>query len=72
VERRQDPGPHDRGHQPGSFEGFFREVADLAAAGPPAFDAVATPATSYGLEFGKAEWLPDIIARYGLNPPPTP
>jgi hypothetical protein len=47
-------------------------VADLAAAGPPAFDAVATLATSYGLEFGKAEWLPDIIARYGLNPPPTP
>lgn len=47
-------------------------MADLATAGPPAFDAVATLATSYGLEFGKAEWLPDIIARYGLNLPRTP
>jgi hypothetical protein len=24
---------------------------------------------SYGVEFGDAPWLPDVIARYGLNPP---
>jgi quercetin dioxygenase-like cupin family protein len=57
---------------PAGFEGFFRELADLVASGPPAFDAVAPLAARYGLEFGDAEWLPDVIARYGLNPPPTP
>jgi quercetin dioxygenase-like cupin family protein len=55
---------------PAGFEGFFREVTDLAAAGPPPFDQLAALAANYGLEFGDAEWLPDVIARYGLNPPP--
>ncbi len=54
---------------PAGFEHLFREVADLVAAGPPALDQVAELAANYGLEFGDAEWLPDIIARYGLNPP---
>ena len=54
---------------PAGFEGFFREVADLAADPPPTFDAAAL-AARYGLEFGDAEWLPDVIARYGLDPPP--
>jgi quercetin dioxygenase-like cupin family protein len=57
---------------PAGFEGFFRELADLTAAGPPAFETLAGLASSYGLEFGDAPWLPDVIARYGLNPPPTP
>ena len=57
---------------PAGFEGFFREVADLVAAGPPRFDTAAALAASYGLEFGDAPWLPDVIARYGLNPPPAP
>jgi hypothetical protein len=57
---------------PAGFEGLFREVADLVAAGPPPFDTVAALAASYGLEFGDAPWLPDVIARYGLNPPPAP
>jgi len=30
---------------PAGFEGFFRELADLAAAGPPAFDRVAALAS---------------------------
>jgi uncharacterized cupin superfamily protein len=55
---------------PAGFECFFRDVVDLAAAGPPAFDDVAALAASYGLEFGRPAWLPDVIARYGLNPPP--
>jgi Cupin domain len=55
---------------PAGFEGFFREVTDLAAAGPPPFDQIAALATGYGLEFGEADWLPDVIARYGLTPPP--
>jgi hypothetical protein len=29
-------------------------------------------ATAYGLTFGDAAWLPDVIARYRLNPPPRP
>jgi quercetin dioxygenase-like cupin family protein len=57
---------------PAGFEHFFRELADLAEAGPLAFDTVAERAASYGLEFGDAPWLPDVIARYQLNPPPTP
>ena len=57
---------------PAGFEGFFREVADLAEAGPPPFDQIAALAANYGLEFGDAPWLPDLIARYQLNPPPTP
>lgn len=55
---------------PAGFECFFRDVADLAEAGPPAFEDIAALATSYGLEFGRPAWLPDLIARYGLNPPP--
>ena len=54
---------------PAGFEGFFREVADLAADPPPTFDAAAL-AARYGLEFGDPEWLPEVIARYGLDPPP--
>jgi hypothetical protein len=54
---------------PAGFEGLFREVADLVEAGPPPLDQVAALAAGYGLEFGDADWLPDVIARYGLNPP---
>ncbi|HKQ02303.1 MAG TPA: cupin domain-containing protein [Actinomycetes bacterium] len=57
---------------PAGFEGLFREVADLVAAGPPPLDQMAALAANYGLEFGDAAWLPDVIARYGLNPPPAP
>jgi hypothetical protein len=52
---------------PAGFEHFFREVADLAEAGPLALDQIAALAANYGLEFGDAPWLPDIIARYGLS-----
>jgi hypothetical protein len=55
---------------PAGFEHFFRELADLAAAGPPPFDQIAALAASYGLEFADAPWLPDVIARYGLTPLP--
>jgi mannose-6-phosphate isomerase-like protein (cupin superfamily) len=54
---------------PAGFEGFLRELADLAEAGPPPFDQIAALAGSYGVEFGDAPWLPDIIDRYQLNPP---
>jgi mannose-6-phosphate isomerase-like protein (cupin superfamily) len=54
---------------PAGFEGLFREVADLVEAGPPPLDQIAALAANYRLEDGDAPWLPDIIARYGLNPP---
>jgi quercetin dioxygenase-like cupin family protein len=52
---------------PAGFEGFFREAIDLASADPPAFEVVSALADRYGLEFHDAEWLPDVIARYGLK-----
>ena len=52
---------------PAGLEHLFREVADLVEAGPPALDQLDALAANYGLEFGDAPWLPDIIARYGLS-----
>jgi hypothetical protein len=43
---------------PAGFEHFFREVAELIAAGPAAA----------GLQFGEPEWLPGIVEWFGLNP----
>ena len=57
---------------PAGFERFFHELSDLLTAGPPAADAVAGLAANYGLEFGSPDWLPDVIARYDLTPPPGP
>ena len=31
--------------------------------------AVGALAEAYGLRFGEAAWLPDVIARYRLTPP---
>lgn len=54
---------------PSGFEGFFSDLADLTAVGPPAFEAVSELAAGYGLQFGQPDWLPDVIQRYSLNPP---
>ncbi len=55
---------------PAGFEEFFREFADMAEAGPPDFEAVAELAERYQLPFAQPDWLPDVIARYNLTPPP--
>lgn len=55
---------------PAGFEHFFRELAELLAEGPPAPEAFAELGSAYGLEFGRPDWLPDLVARYNLNPPP--
>jgi quercetin dioxygenase-like cupin family protein len=55
---------------PAGFEDFFREVSTLVADGPPDPAAIGALAESYGLQFAPAPWLPGIIARYGLTPPP--
>lgn len=55
---------------PAGFEGFFDELSALLVAGPPLPEAVAEIAARYGLEFGRPDWLPDLISRYNLTPPP--
>lgn len=55
---------------PAGFEGFFREFADMTDAGPPDFAEVAELAARYQLPFAQPEWLPDVIVRYNLTPPP--
>jgi quercetin dioxygenase-like cupin family protein len=55
---------------PAGFEGFFRELSDLMASGPPDPAGIAALAEKYGLSFGNADWLPDVIARYNLIAPP--
>ena len=54
---------------PGGFEGAMREVAAMAAAGPPDLEAMGEVAARYGMSFEEPEWLPDVIARYDLAPP---
>ncbi len=54
---------------PAGFEAYFRELSDLTV------DEIDMPAVvelseRYGLPFAQPSWLPDVIARYGLNPPP--
>ena len=55
---------------PAGFEGFFRGFAELNDAGPIDLANVAELAAAYGLPYADPPWLPDIIDRYGLTPPP--
>jgi len=56
---------------PAGFEKFFRDVADLLqGGGPPSLQDIAAIASNYGLQFGDPLWLPDVIKRYNLTPPP--
>jgi mannose-6-phosphate isomerase-like protein (cupin superfamily) len=55
---------------PAGFEVFFRELAEMVADGPPAPGPLMELAARYGLEFGQPDWLPDVVARFGLTPPP--
>ncbi|HEV8276937.1 MAG TPA: cupin domain-containing protein [Streptosporangiaceae bacterium] len=48
---------------PAGFENFFRELADLTAAGPPQPPDMMALARRYGLQFGQPDWLPDLITR---------
>lgn len=52
---------------PAGFEHFFREVAELIAAGPAAAGSGGDLAERYGLQFGEPEWLPGIVERYRLT-----
>lgn len=52
---------------PAGFENFFRDVVDLVESNMVDETAGARLAERYGLVFGEADWLPDVIARYGLT-----
>ena len=52
---------------PAGFEGFFWELADLLAAGPPSESLVGQVADKYGLLFQDAPWLADVVERYHLH-----
>jgi quercetin dioxygenase-like cupin family protein len=55
---------------PAGFENFFREVVDIGeGAGPPDPEVVGALLERYGLQFGRPDWLPGLIARYDLTPP---
>lgn len=55
---------------PAGFEHFFREISEFFAAGPPEPDALSDLAQRYGLQMARPDWLPDLIGRYNLTPPP--
>ena len=58
---------------PAGFEHFFWGMGDLlAAGGPPDPVEMAALAAKHGLEMVDVPWLDDVVARYGLTPPPMP
>ena len=54
---------------PGGFERFFGDLTKLTAVGRPDPEEVAALAERYGLPFARPDWLPEVVARYGLTPP---
>ncbi len=55
---------------PAGFENFFRGLADMTGAGEVDMEALGDLAAQYDLPFAEPPWLSDVIARYGLTPPP--
>lgn len=54
---------------PAGFERFFREFVEMTAAGAPSMEDVDRVAERYGLPFAQPDWLPDVVARFGLTVP---
>ena len=57
---------------PAGFEGFFREMAAMTATGVFDWDVLGRLSDKYGMPFANPDWLPGVIERYGLTPPPAP
>ena len=55
---------------PAGFERFFRDFVEITSERAPTPDEVAALGERYALPFARPAWLPDVIARYGLTPPP--
>ncbi len=56
---------------PAGFEDFFGDLVDMTDVGRPELDAIIELGERYGLPFAEPDWLPDVIARYNLTPPPA-
>ena len=52
------------------IEEFFRDFSDITDSRIPSMDEIAGLGDRYGLPFAQPEWLAEVIARYGLTPPP--
>lgn len=55
---------------PAGFENYFREISELTSSGQFEMSAIVELSDRYGLPFAQPDWLPDVIERYNLNPPP--
>jgi quercetin dioxygenase-like cupin family protein len=55
---------------PAGFEDFFRERTEMTASGAPDPAEIVRLGERYQLPFVRPDWLPDVIARYNLTPPP--
>lgn len=55
---------------PAGFEDFFHAFVEMTAAGAPDPAEIGRLAERYQLPFRQPAWLPEIISRYGLTPPP--
>ena len=56
---------------PAGLDGYFRGLSELAASGPPEVAEVGELAQRFELEFGQPEWLPGLLDRFDLTPPPA-
>jgi hypothetical protein len=55
---------------PAGFEDFFRDFADITDKRAPSPEEIAEIAARYRLPFAQPEWLPEVIKRFKLTPPP--
>ena len=69
VERGPTPARMIEIITPAGFERFFASLTRLPPSAGRIPIQVAALADQYGLPFAEPDWLPDVIARYGLTPP---
>ena len=54
---------------PAGFENMFKEMTDITSTRAPTMEEMGSLSDKYALPFAQPDWLPDVIARYNLNPP---
>ncbi|CAN5870617.1 hypothetical protein BH23ACT4_BH23ACT4_16720 [soil metagenome] len=55
---------------PAGLENFFREVVEVTSAGAPNMERLMAISQNYQLPMAEPEWIGEVVARYGLTPPP--
>ena len=56
---------------PAGFEDYFKELSATVASGEIDMESVLALGQRFQLPFVEPDWLPDVIERYGLTPPPA-